>query len=882
LLSELRRRTTWPPLLFPSNVTVGNTNLIITPKVERDDGLPDLGYHYAPLDMVLGSVQFTNSSILITNGASVGTFTLSPDNYGIGLGNNARMFSEGSPTNLNYIVRYNCVQEQGNTNWGAYVGPSIALTPVSAINAPQARFRFTGWSIMARDTDHVHGYDNDLDFAVPFIDCQFQGGSVSSVRPVINLTNCLFENVAVSLSDAGYTVDAGFRHNTFVGGTNCFDPIGGGTWTLKDNLFDGTSLYTNNSGLTHSYNAYTASLKRFQPPNVSDVVLAVTNVTYETGALGRFYLPIDSPLLNKASNTNAANIGLYHFTCTANQVKETNSQADIGFHYVATTNNVPVDTDNDCLPDYVEDANGNGIVDTGEFSWTNSVTYATNGLNDCQVWELRSNVQVNDPAQDSGSNTNTQFETTLLAFGNTVICAWVDSNLGVTGFGNKDFSGSCEWSPPLGSVSRFIGWAVSKDGGISFSDKGVPPMFTNILGATTNLLGDAGDPVLGRDTNTGIVYLLGNSPRPSTYYPDTNTALTVFAPLWRSTNNGESFLPPINVFPTVRTMNESDSLDKPAMVVDNYPGTGQGDIYVAVNWDRPNRLLINRAAQGGTNWNGTTNLVGTSASRPAFAIRPNHEACLLWVEGNGIAFAKSVDRGASFTNTMNITSFVQSGLSFDLSRYSNAAPKDHFEAHIIPSMVANPVNGDLYVVYHDRETNTLNPNVYLLQSTNGGTNWSGRIKVNSDFTTNDHWQPAITVKPDGTQLFVGWYDRRGDTASNSWIQIYGCFASTPVGTNSFTNNFLISTAQFPSVFSGTNTNANTFDHVYPPIYPLDHPEYCGTFDGNYSHHMGDYDTAFSDSRFAYVSWMDGRNTSTNGAVIRHQADIRSIKVSWPP
>jgi hypothetical protein len=95
LLSELRRRTTWPPILFPTNVTVGNTNLIITPKVERDDGLPDVGYHYAPLDMVFASVYFTNSSILITNGASVGTFTLSPDAYGIGLGDNTRMFSEG-------------------------------------------------------------------------------------------------------------------------------------------------------------------------------------------------------------------------------------------------------------------------------------------------------------------------------------------------------------------------------------------------------------------------------------------------------------------------------------------------------------------------------------------------------------------------------------------------------------------------------------------------------------------------------------------------------------------------------------------------------------------------------------------------------------------
>jgi hypothetical protein len=145
----------------------------------------------------------------------------------------------------------------------------------------------------------------------------------------------------------------------------------------------------------------------------------------------------------------------------------------------------------------------------------------------------------------------------------------------------------------------------------------------------------------------------------------------------------------------------------------------------------------------------------------------------------------------------------------------------------------------------------------------------------------DHSQPAITVKPDGTKLFIAWYDRRNDAASNSLIQVYGCFADVPVGTNSFTTNFLISTVQFPPIFSGTNTNANTFDPVYPPIYPVEHPNYCGTFNGNYSHHMGDYDTAVCDNNYVYYSWFDGRNMCTNSGVVRNQSDIRFIRVSWP-
>jgi len=54
----------------------------------------------------------------------------------------------------------------------------------------------------------------------------------------------------------------------------------------------------------------------------------------------------------------------------ADQTKETNSPVDIGFHYVATdASGNPLDYDGDSLPDYFEDKNGNGTIDSGGSDW---------------------------------------------------------------------------------------------------------------------------------------------------------------------------------------------------------------------------------------------------------------------------------------------------------------------------------------------------------------------------------------------------------------------------------------------------------------------------------------------------------------------------------
>jgi hypothetical protein len=141
-----------------------------------------------------------------------------------------------------------------------------------------------------------------------------------------------------------------------------------------NNDFDSCSTIGNTTvSTTNGYNAYLNSTGYVYPTNSTDIFTNV-GLVYQTGPLGTFYQPTTSALIDKGS-TNANLVGLYQYTVITNlvsglEIKETNSIVDIGYHYVTTdANGIPIDTNGDGIPDYLEDVNGNGLVDSGEIGW---------------------------------------------------------------------------------------------------------------------------------------------------------------------------------------------------------------------------------------------------------------------------------------------------------------------------------------------------------------------------------------------------------------------------------------------------------------------------------------------------------------------------------
>ena len=372
LLASLKTRTTYPPMVY-SNTVISDG--YFPPQAQRDtNAAPDLGYHYDPLDYVFGGVDgySDDSSVYFAPGTAAGWFgsvgNVGSQPYGYSLNNGALVTFSGTATAPCVFACYNTVQEGGNTNWVQTnsLGGILFNGDNSSGYPPVLDAQFTKWYELSSASDHVR--DNGAFGVANVRHCEFYNGMLYSTWSAYRFTNNLLQRVNVKLDSSTDGASCVFQNCTFWNGSLTLARFSGqdpASWTILNSAFDGiTNVINDGLGGNSDYTTINCNAFRTNADWTSgshDV--SVTNFNWQTNWLGNFYLPPDSRLIDKGSTT-ADQVGLYHFTTQTNQVKETNSIVDIGYHYVAvTTDGNPIDTDGDGIPDNLEDSNGNGIYD---------------------------------------------------------------------------------------------------------------------------------------------------------------------------------------------------------------------------------------------------------------------------------------------------------------------------------------------------------------------------------------------------------------------------------------------------------------------------------------------------------------------------------------
>ena len=420
------------------------------------------------------------------------------------------------------------------------------------------------------------------------------------------------------------------------------------------------------------------------------------------------------------------------------------------------------------------------------------------------------NVLVNNPAADTGSN-DTQSETTLVLAGSTVVVGFNDSGSNV-------------------SNNKFTGFARSTDGGNTFSDLGTLP---------TNTGGDAGDPALARDNVSGQIYF-------ATLGYSSSNIIQVF----RSTDNGATFSAPVNGAPGFAS---GVTLDKEWIAVDNAAGAGQGNIYLTFtdfpNLFTDNGIYLTRSTDGGNTWSTPMSLGGSQGSY--VTVGPDHTVYVFYLAAGSpekIMMRKSTDQGVTFGAAVTVANLTTTGSNGDLGLKVSNTNSTSFRTNAFPQ--AAVTSNGIYVTFNDKGTQTGDKaDVFFVQSSDGGTTWSSKQKLNDDGTTRDQWQPALAATPDGNHVGVFWYDRRLDS-NNGNIDRYGVIGNVSGSTVTFGSNLRVTDASFPAVVGQD---------------PLINSTY-----------MGDYDVAVADNGSFYITWGDNRLADAAHA---NNPDVRFSKIS---
>jgi hypothetical protein len=400
----------------------------------------------------------------------------------------------------------------------------------------------------------------------------------------------------------------------------------------------------------------------------------------------------------------------------------------------------------------------------------------------------------------------------------------------------KDTTPACQ-SPTGGTANTFGTMALfgSVDGGTTWTYNCAPwpAAITGGVAGATFWFGS--DPALAWD-NQGRAY--------ATYMLISQSASASGAAIVvaRSSDNGTSWQSLGTVVNGIASTTQGN--DKEMMAIDNTTGqpfSHPGRIYVI--WDAANAEKI-AYSDNGTAWTTVNFPSNTGAIGGNVVVGSDGTVYVIWSRYNveNIVFSKSTDGGATWSAPAVIATLALQ--SFGSNNFPPAQDKrgiNGFGALDIDRNPASAFFGNLYVAFPDfPPATTTGPdlNTYVIRSTNGGSAWSSRVKVNDDNFGATQIFPWLAVDQTDGSVNVSWYDSRLDPLNRKTQMVY---ARSSNGGVSFEPNVLVEDGG-----SAWRNNVN-----YSDENSVDNTAYNGN-------QYGDYSGIAAANRQVHPLWTDSR------------------------
>jgi uncharacterized repeat protein (TIGR01451 family) len=400
----------------------------------------------------------------------------------------------------------------------------------------------------------------------------------------------------------------------------------------------------------------------------------------------------------------------------------------------------------------------------------------------------------------------------------------------------KDTTPQCQ-SPTGGTANTFGTMALfgSSDGGQTWTYNCAPWPASVTGGVAGATFWFGSDPALAWD-NQGRAY--------ATYMLISQSASASGASIVtaRSSDNGATWqsLGTVTAGITSTTIGN----DKEMMAIDNTSGQAfshPGRIYVI--WDAANVEKI-AYSDNGSAWTTVNFASNTGAIGGNVVVGADGTVYAIWTRYNieNIVFSKSTDGGATWTAPAVIATLaLQSFGSNNLPPAQDQRGVNGFGAIDIDRNPNSAFFGTMYVSFPDFPAGTTSGsdiNTYVIRSTNGGTNWSTRVKVNDDNFGATQFFPWLAVDQSDGTVNVSWIDSRIDPLNRKTQAVY---ARSSDGGLSFEPNILVS--------DGGSAFRNTVN--YSDENSTDNP----TYNGN---QYGDYTGIAAFNRQVHPLWTDSR------------------------
>ncbi|MEA2203889.1 MAG: hypothetical protein QOE77_665, partial [Blastocatellia bacterium] len=400
----------------------------------------------------------------------------------------------------------------------------------------------------------------------------------------------------------------------------------------------------------------------------------------------------------------------------------------------------------------------------------------------------------------------------------------------------KDSTAACQ-SPTGGTANTYGTMALfgSTDGGATWKYNCAPWPATITGGVTGATFWFGSDPALAWDSQ-GRAY--------ATYMLISQSASASGAAIVvaRSADNGVSWQSLGTVVNGIASTTQGN--DKEMMAIDNTSGqafSNPGRIYVI--WDAANAEKI-AYSDNGSAWTTVNFPSNTGAIGGNVVVGADGTVYAIWSRYNveTIVFSKSTNGGATWTAPQVIATLALQ--SFGTNNKPPAQDKRGINGFGAIDIDRNPNSlsfGYLYVSFPDFPSGTTNGadiNTYVVRSTNGGTSWSSRVKVNDDNFGATQIFPWLAVDQSDGTVNVSWYDSRLDPLNRQTQMV----SSRSVdGGLSFEPNVLVTDGGSAWRNNVNYTDENSTDN--------------STYNGN---QYGDYSGIAAFNRQVHPLWTDSR------------------------